>query len=103
MHSPAPTHYISTITRDLDPLSGQLQTIGFEKAYRQNGGFTVALSECNLTLRFEWMELIHNPNAIMFFGNPFESLRPFYRLFRWKTDEVYIFHVFKEMAREYRD
>ena len=84
-----------------DMVSDAMTKSQFVKEYDRNDGFVVRLLDTDLKLTFAWKDVVQQLKDILFFGSPRALFRSFDSLFLMKSDEQYIFHVFKELAKEY--
>ena len=81
--------------------SGVMRLPEFCRKYNNHSGdFVVSIVGTELTLNFPWQRLVSDASNIMFFGSPFTITRSFNTYFRFKTDEKYLFHIFKSLAVE---
>ena len=62
----------------------------------------MAFDETDETMTFSWKDVIDRCEDVMFFGRPFDGVRPFDDLFKNKKDVEYAHHVFRQFASEYK-
>ena len=79
-----------------------IQKTKFETAFKRQSGFNLKVDGSDTRLPFYWSHLVNEAERIMFFGALHQGTRNFYRLFRDKSEERLLFHVFSRIAVEYR-
>ena len=85
-----------------DIRTGMIQKTAFETAYKRHSGFNLKVDGLGIGLPFYWSHLVDEAERIMLFGALHQGTRNFYRLFKDKSEERLLFHVFSRLAVEYR-
>jgi hypothetical protein len=101
---------IQSARKHLDIIHGNISEAEFLSDFEQKEGFVVRIVDSrdagvqgsqNIKLTFAWRDVVEQPKEILFFGPPRASTRAFDPIFSNKSDVQYVFHTFKELAKEY--
>ena len=66
-----------------------------------SGDIGVTFEGCDTTLAVPCQDIFHYSPIIMFFGKPFDQLRPWGPIFRFKNDPEYAHHIYCQFAPKY--